>query len=45
MVNLAVLAILVDALGAPEVPSQAIAVAIAMPVNFIGNKLWTFART
>ena len=25
-------------------PAQAIAVAIAMPVNFIGNKLWTFAR-
>jgi dolichol-phosphate mannosyltransferase len=41
-VNLAVLAILVDALGAPELPSQALAVAIAMPVNFIGNKLWTF---
>ena len=25
-----------------ELPAQAIAVAIAMPFNFIGNKLWTF---
>ena len=41
-VNLALLAVLVDVVGAPEVPSQAIAVALAMPVNFIGNKLWTF---
>ena len=41
--NLAVLALLVDVLGAPEIASQAVAVAIATPVNFIGNKLWTFA--
>jgi dolichol-phosphate mannosyltransferase len=41
-VNIAILALLVDVAGAPEVPSQAIAVAVAMPVNFIGNKLWTF---
>lgn len=41
-VNLVVLEALVSALDAPEVPAQAIAVAVAMPVNFIGNKLWTF---
>jgi putative flippase GtrA len=41
-VNLVVLALLVDEIGVPEVPSQAIAVAFAMPINFIGNKLWTF---
>ena len=41
-VNLALLEVLVDVVGAPEVPSQAVAVALAMPVNFIGNKLWTF---
>jgi putative flippase GtrA len=41
-VNLAVLAVLVDLAGVPELPSQAVAVAVAMPVNFIGNKLWTF---
>jgi putative flippase GtrA len=42
-VNLVVLSLLVDVLGAPDVPSQALAIAVAMPVNFIGNKLWTFA--
>jgi putative flippase GtrA len=41
-VNLAILYLLVDIVGAAELPSQAIAVAVAMPVNFIGNKLWTF---
>jgi dolichol-phosphate mannosyltransferase len=41
-VNLAVLELLVSSVGVAELPSQAIAVAIAMPVNFIGNKLWTF---
>jgi putative flippase GtrA len=44
-VNLGVLALLVDLLGAPELPAQAVAVAVATPVNFIGNKLWTFAWT
>ena len=44
-VNLAVLALLVDVLGAPDIPSQAVAVAVATPVNFVGNKLWTFAWT
>jgi putative flippase GtrA len=43
-VNLAILALLVDGFGLSELPSQAIAVAVAMPVNFIGNKLWTFGR-
>lgn len=41
-VNLIVLEALVSLAGLRELPSQAIAVAIAMPVNFIGNKLWTF---
>jgi putative flippase GtrA len=41
-VNLIVLELLVSAVGLAELPSQAIAVAIAMPLNFIGNKLWTF---
>jgi putative flippase GtrA len=44
-VNLAVLALLVDVLGAPDIPAQAVAVALATPVNFVGNKLWTFAWT
>jgi len=41
-VNLIVLEALIRA-DVAELPAQAIAVAIAMPFNFIGNKLWTFA--
>jgi putative flippase GtrA len=41
LVNLALLQTLVST-GLAELPAQAIAVATAMPVNFIGNKLWTF---
>jgi putative flippase GtrA len=40
-VNLVALELLVRA-GVTDVPAQALAVVIAMPVNFIGNKLWTF---
>ena len=42
-INLAILALLVSVADLQALPSQAIAVAIAMPCNFIGNKLWTFA--
>ena len=42
VINLAVLYLLADVAGLGEVPSQAIAVATAMPFNFLGNKLWTF---
>ena len=41
-VNLIVLEALVSGAELAELPAQAIAVAVAMPVNFIGNKLWTF---
>ena len=40
--DLVVLELLVRS-GMGDIPSQAIAVAIAMPFNFVGNKLWTFA--
>lgn len=43
-VNLVVLTLLVDVAELSELPSQAIAVAVATPVNFVGNKLWTFGR-
>lgn len=43
-INLAVLQLLVAGAALAELPSQAIAVAVAMPANFIGNKLWTFSR-
>jgi putative flippase GtrA len=32
----------VDVAGVPELPGQALAVAIALPANFVGNRLWTF---
>ncbi|HEU4393392.1 MAG TPA: GtrA family protein [Solirubrobacterales bacterium] len=41
--NLAVLELLVAGGGVGELTAQAIAVAVAMPFNFLGNKLWTFA--
>jgi putative flippase GtrA len=41
-INLIVLELLVRG-GMADIPSQAIAVAVAMPFNFVGNKLWTFA--
>ena len=41
-VNLVLLELFVEQLGLAALPAQAIAVALTMPVNFIGNKLWTF---
>ena len=41
-INLVVLEVLVGA-GIGELAAQAIAVAAAMPFNFVGNRLWTFA--
>jgi putative flippase GtrA len=42
-INLVVLEALVVGASLGELPAQAIAVAVAMPFNFVGNKLWTFA--
>jgi len=39
--NLALLTVLI-ALGVDEVLAQAIAIALVTPLNFIGNKLWSF---
>jgi dolichol-phosphate mannosyltransferase len=41
--NLVVLELLLAGGGIGELTAQAIAVAVAMPFNFLGNKLWTFA--
>jgi len=43
LINLAVLEALVSGASFGALGAQAIAVAIAMPFNFLGNKLWTFA--
>jgi putative flippase GtrA len=41
-INLIALELLIGAGGLEELPAQAVAVAIAMPFNFVGNKIWTF---
>jgi putative flippase GtrA len=43
LANLTVLELLVWT-GLPKVLAQAIAIAAVMPLNFIGNKLWSFRR-
>ena len=43
-IQISLLALLVDAGGLPELPSQAASIALAMPLNFIGNKMWSFRR-
>jgi putative flippase GtrA len=43
VINLVALEVLVSSAGMHELAAQAIAVAVAMPFNFLGNKLWTFA--
>jgi putative flippase GtrA len=42
VINLVVLEVLVTSTPISELAAQAIAVAVAMPFNFLGNKLWTF---
>jgi putative flippase GtrA len=41
--NLVVLEVLI-ALGLGEIVAQAIAIVLVTPINFVGNKLWTFRR-
>jgi putative flippase GtrA len=43
LINLAVLEILISSTSMGSLAAQAVAVAVAMPFNFLGNKLWTFA--
>lgn len=40
--SLTVLTLLVEGAGLSKVPAQALAVGASMPLNFIGNKLWSF---
>jgi dolichol-phosphate mannosyltransferase len=42
VISLALLTVLVEAGGMTKVPAQAIAVAAATPLSFLGNKLWSF---
>jgi len=40
---LGVLELLVSVAGMAELPAQAISIVVATPLNFIGNKMWSFA--
>ncbi len=40
--NLLVLFVLVEFADMPKVPAQALAIISATPLNFLGNKLWSF---
>ena len=42
LVAASVLELLVSVVGLPKLPSQAIAIVVATPFNFIGNKMWSF---
>ena len=44
LVQVSLLALLVDVAGAPELPAQAVSILLAMPFNFVGNKMWSFAH-
>lgn len=43
LANLAVLQLIVTA-GAGEIVAQAVAIVLVTPLNFVGNKLWSFRR-
>jgi putative flippase GtrA len=40
--SLLLLTLFVEGVGVAKVPAQALAVAGSMPLNFLGNKLWSF---
>jgi dolichol-phosphate mannosyltransferase len=42
LIQVALLEILITTAGLPKVLAQAISLVLATPVNFIGNKLWSF---
>jgi dolichol-phosphate mannosyltransferase len=42
LVQVAILEILVTSADFPKVVAQAVSLVLAMPVNFLGNKMWSF---
>lgn len=44
VIALGILELMVTEVGAEKVVAQGVAVAAATPLNFLGNKLWSFAR-
>jgi dolichol-phosphate mannosyltransferase len=41
---LAVLQLLIDNTNLPDLVAQAISIVVATPLNFLGNKMWSFAH-
>ena len=44
MLDLALLALLVESVGLAKLPAAAVAIVIVTPLSFLGNKLWSFAQ-
>jgi putative flippase GtrA len=44
VVNQLWLVLFLDVMGLGKIVSQAIAIILVMPLNFLGNKLWSFRR-
>jgi putative flippase GtrA len=44
-VALGVLELLVSQTSLPELVAQAISIVVATPLNFVGNKMWSFGRS
>lgn len=42
--NLVLLLLIVDVLGIGKLLAQAVAIVLVTPLNFVGNKLWSFGR-
>jgi putative flippase GtrA len=42
--SLLLLTLFVESAGIAKIPAQALAVAASTPLNFLGNKLWSFRR-
>jgi putative flippase GtrA len=44
LVSLGMLELLISGMGVPKVAAQAISIAAATPLNFLGNKMWSFGQ-
>jgi dolichol-phosphate mannosyltransferase len=42
LIQVTILELLISSAGMPKVAAQAVSLVLATPVNFIGNKLWSF---
>ena len=45
MLDLAILAVLVETVGVGKLPAAAVAIVIVTPLSFLGNKLWSFGES